>query len=134
MGARRGDSHWSRPPTAFARGGIAGRDGTAGRGLIWDSASTDGGAFQGDPWRAPRPTRRRANRSPHVRGHDAEGAITTPFDPRAGDRLDRPPYPGAAGSHLNQPMHETRVAHEQHIDAHGQDVPEIRDGKRVTPA
>ena len=46
-------------------------------------------AFHGYPWLIHRLTYRRANRNLHVRGYNEEGTITTPFDMRVQNRLDR---------------------------------------------
>ena len=46
-------------------------------------------AFHGYPWLIHRLTYRRANRNLHVRGYNEEGTITTAFDMRVQNRLDR---------------------------------------------
>jgi xylulose-5-phosphate/fructose-6-phosphate phosphoketolase len=45
--------------------------------------------FHGYPWLIHRLTYRRANRNLHVRGYNEEGTITTAFDMRVQNRLDR---------------------------------------------
>jgi len=94
-------------------------------------------AFHGYPWLIHRLTYRRTNRNLHVRGYIEEGTITTPFDMRVQNRLDRfhlvqdviDRVPGLAdtGAPLRTLMDDRLAAHTSYIDTHGSDMPEILD-------
>ena len=96
-------------------------------------------AFHGYPWLIHRLTYRRANRNLHVRGYKEEGTITTEFDVRVLNELDRfhlvrdvverLPHLQGRGEYLMRLMDDKLIAHKQYIAKHGQDMPEIRDWK-----
>jgi len=92
--------------------------------------------FHGYPSLVHGLTYRRNNRNLHVRGYKEEGTITTPFDMRVQndldrfhlvqDVVDRLPHLKEKGVYLKQKMQDRLVAHKSYIDRHGQDLPEIR--------
>ncbi|MEO8855489.1 MAG: phosphoketolase family protein [Burkholderiaceae bacterium] len=95
-------------------------------------------AFHGYPMLVHRLTYRRNNHANlHVRGYNEEGTITTPFDMTVLNRLDRfhlaisaidrLPESGELGRAMQRELEAKLVQHRQYINAHGRDMPEIRD-------
>ena len=96
-------------------------------------------AFHGYPTLIHELTYLRQNRNIHVHGYLEEGTITTPFDMRVQNQIDRfnlvmdvvkhLPQLGNRGAFLVQMMKDKLVEHKQYIAEYGQDLPEIRDWK-----
>jgi xylulose-5-phosphate/fructose-6-phosphate phosphoketolase len=97
-------------------------------------------AFHGYPWLIHRLTYRRKNHENiHVRGYKEEGTITTNFDMTVLnemdrfhlviDVVDRLPGLGSKGAYIKQMAQDKLIEHKNYINAHGEDMPEIRDWK-----
>lgn len=92
--------------------------------------------FHGYPWLIHRLIYRRKNKNFHVRGYKEEGSITTAFDLRVQNEMDRfhlvltviecLPHLSGKHSYLKQTMHDKLVEHKQYINKYGLDMPEIR--------
>ena len=96
-------------------------------------------AYHGYPTLIHELTYRRHNRNLHVRGYKEEGTITTPFDMRVLNDIDRfdlvidtvrrLPQLGNRGAYLVQKMNDKLVEHRQYIRDNGIDLPEVRNWK-----
>lgn len=96
-------------------------------------------AFHGYPSLIHELTYRRKNKHLHVRGYIEEGTITTPFDMRVLNNIDRFHLVltalqnldclGNRSAALAQQMKDKLVEHRQYISKHGIDMPEIIDWK-----
>ena len=95
--------------------------------------------FHGYPTLVHELTYRRNNKNLHVRGYKEEGTITTPFDMRVQNDIDRfhlvmdviyrLPQLGNRGAFLIQQMKDKLVEHTQYITQNGMDMPEIHNWK-----
>ena len=100
--------------------------------------------FHGYPTLIHELTYTRHNKNLHVFGYIEEGTITTPFDMRVQNKIDRfdlvktaitvLPQLGNTGSSLFQKMNDLLVKHKNYIAAVGEDIPEVRDWVWHTPA
>jgi len=101
-------------------------------------------AFHAYPWLVHRLTYRRTNHGNiHVRGYKEEGTITTAFDMTvlndidrfhlAMDAVDRLPQTGERGLALKRRLQDKLGEHRTYIEAHGQDMPEVRDWTWTPP-
>ena len=81
----------------------------------------------------------RNNRDLHVRGYMEEGTITTPFDMRVQNHIDRyhlvmdiirrVPRLAATSAYIIQEMQEKLIEHKHYIEEYGEDMPEIKNWK-----
>jgi xylulose-5-phosphate/fructose-6-phosphate phosphoketolase len=100
--------------------------------------------FHGYPWLVHRLTYRRCNRNLHVRGYKEEGTITTPFDLRVQndidrfhlviDVIDRLPQLATKGAYLKQQLKDKLIEHKLYVNQHGKDMPEILKWKWIPPS
>ncbi len=92
-------------------------------------------AFHGYPHLIHQLTYKRHNQDLHVHGYREEGTITTPFDMRVQNKLDRYhlvlsalkqlPMLGNKSASLNQLCQDKLVMHKQYIEEFGKDMDEI---------
>ena len=100
-------------------------------------------AFHGYPKLIHELTYERENRNLSVHGYLEEGTITTPFDMRVQNEIDRfhlvmdiinhLPQLGNRGAYLLQKMRDTLVEHDQYIAQYGIDLPQVREWEWHTP-
>ena len=84
-------------------------------------------------------TYKRENKNLHVRGYNEEGTITTPFDMRVQNHIDRYhlvldaikyiPQLGNKAAYLYQYCRDKLVEHKEHIREYGEDIEEVRNWK-----
>ncbi|MBR5094387.1 MAG: phosphoketolase family protein [Oscillospiraceae bacterium] len=96
-------------------------------------------AYHGYPSLIHELTYKRHNKNLHVHGYIEEGTITTPFDMRVLNKLDRfslvmaaiyeLPQLGDRGAYLIQQMKDKLVEHRQYIAEYGVDLPEVAEWK-----
>ena len=99
--------------------------------------------FHGYPTLIHELTYTRHNKNLHVFGYIEEGTITTPFDMRVQNKIDRfdlvktaitvLPQLGNRGSALFQKMNDLLVKHKNYIAEVGEDIPEVKDWVWHTP-
>ena len=92
-------------------------------------------AFHGYPTLIHELLYHRENKNLFVCGYQEEGTITTPFDMRVQNEIDRfhivsdvvdmLPQLGNKGAYLKQLMRDNLVMHKQYIGDYGQDLPEV---------
>lgn len=100
-------------------------------------------AFHGYPTLIHELTYLRHNRNLKVFGYQEEGTITTPFDMRVQNEIDRYhlvmavinslPELGNKGAYLLQEMRDKLVYHKNYINEYGEDMPEVKAWKWHTP-
>lgn len=92
--------------------------------------------FHGYPSLIHQLTYNRTNENIHVRGYAEEGTITTPFDMRVQNRIDRYhlvldilKYTGKPNKRLEDYCNEMLDKHYTYIRENGKDIPEVREWK-----
>jgi len=95
--------------------------------------------FHGYPQLIHQLTYKRKNQNLHVRGYDEEGCITTPFDMRVQNRIDRFNLTMLAVKHLKideklkekitNEMQKWLKKHKEYIVEVGEDLPEVKNWK-----
>jgi len=93
-------------------------------------------AYHGYPNLIHELTYNRVNKNLHVRGYNEEGTITTPFDMRVQNKIDRydlimdaikyVPSLGNKGAFLYQFCKDKLVEHKEYISEYGEDLPEVK--------
>ena len=93
-------------------------------------------AYHGYPKLIHELTYNRVNKNLHVRGYNEEGTITTPFDMRVQNKIDRydlildalkyVPSIGNKGAFLYQFCKDKLVEHKEYISEYGEDLPEVK--------
>ena len=96
-------------------------------------------AFHGYPHLIHQLTYKHTNKNIHVHGYIEEGTITTTFDMKVQNKLDRfhlvidalkyLPQLGEARNSLDEWCKDKLIEHKQYIEENGIDLPEIRDWK-----
>lgn len=96
-------------------------------------------AYHGYPSLIHELTYKRVNKDLHVRGYKEEGTITTPFDMRVQNDIDRfhlvidaiklIPALQNRGAAVVQEMKDKLVEHSQYIRQYGVDLPEVANWK-----
>ena len=81
----------------------------------------------------------RENKNLHVRGYNEEGTITTPFDMRVQNHIDRYhivldaikylPQLGNKAAYLYQYCQDQLVKHKEYIREYGEDIDEVKNWK-----
>ena len=93
-------------------------------------------AYHGYPWLIHRLTYRRVSHANlHVRGYKEKGTTTTPFDMTvlndldrfhlAIDVIDRVPRLRTVGAYAKQALQQKLILHRLHVEATGEDLPEV---------
>ena len=96
-------------------------------------------AFHGYPTLIHQLTYKRTNKNLHVHGYIEEGTITTPFDMRVQNRIDRYHLVmdalkyldklGNRRTYLNEWCKEKLIEHKNYIREYGEDMPEVKNFK-----